>query len=189
MCGYVFLSCPPHPLSPFELNKSRFCSDIKLRFSHPTTHGGLVFLALVYNGYGRRKRTRTRHMYYFSRANLPLSLYVVFATLHAVGFRAVLPLCDGKAQGPPSQRWGRTQQLGVGGCCTRNRAARWDSHRLVPLFVESSLLLLLLLLCSGGTASPPRPEPTSQPGPQLARPHSRGVVMVVVGLRGPSGLV
>lgn len=69
---------------------------------------------------------------------------VVFATLHPVGFRAVLPSCDGaKAQGPPSQLWGRTQELGVRRVLysKQGRPAGLPRRCLVPFF---------LLLCVVG---------------------------------------
>lgn len=109
------------------------------------------------------------------------------------GFELCSPPCDGKAQGPPSQRWGRTQQLGVGGCCTRNRAARLETSIALSPFcavVAVVVLLLLLLLCSGGTgiAAPGRSQLTSHPGQVQPAPVAREVVVmvvVVVGLRGP----
>lgn len=63
---------------------------------------------------------------------------VVFATLHPVGFRAVLPSCDGgKAQGPPSQLWGRTQELGVRRVLysKQGRPAGLPRKCLVPFFL------------------------------------------------------
>lgn len=53
------------------------------------------------------------------------------------------------------------------GCCTRNRAARWDPS--VTLLSFLLRLVVVVAVCSGGTASPPRPGPTSlpsQPAPQ-----------------------
>ena len=58
----------------------------------------------------------TAHFQHFMSAPLPLSSFPLYSPRHTpFGFRAVLPLCDGKAQGPLSQLWGRTQQLGAGG--------------------------------------------------------------------------
>lgn len=71
---------------------------------------GLVQFALVF------ERVWNRSLFNKSCQPLTLFYFLLYSPRHTpFGLRAVLPLCDGKAQGPPSQLWGRTQQLGAGG--------------------------------------------------------------------------
>lgn len=124
-------------------------------------------------------------MDYFSRANL---LSLSLCCLRHVTRRRVSscapPRATGKAQGPPSQRWGRTQQLGVAGCCTRNRAARLGT----PIALSPFLCSRRCCCCCCAPVRQhrrPRPEPTSQPPSQNPRGREVVVMVVVVGLRGP----
>ncbi|KAH8768103.1 hypothetical protein F5883DRAFT_68566 [Diaporthe sp. PMI_573] len=74
---------------------------------------------------------------------------VVFAVLHAVGFRVVLHWCDGKSQVPPSPSAGegrtRMSWAQEGAVLETGRPAG-GLHRPFSLFVEASSSSLLLLL-------------------------------------------
>lgn len=124
-------------------------------------------------GFGTRylNKLGTAHFQHLMSAPLLLSSFPLYSPRHTpFGFRAVLPLCDGKAQGPPSQLWGRTQQLGAGGVLySKQGGPLGPICHLVVLFLRR-LVVVVVAVCSGGTASPTRPEPTTLPSQPASQP-------------------
>lgn len=183
MCGYVCVPVLlPRPLlfsDSISTEHFLFRYQVRGLFFQPPM--GLIQFALVFERIWNRS---------LSINHVRPSLYFTFCctrhVTHRSGFELCFPCATERRRAHRPSSGDARNSWAQEGCCTRNRAARWDpSVTLLSFCVGQSLLLL----CSGGTASAPRPEPTSpasrpasQPAPRSERWPS-DVVVLVVGLR------